>query len=204
MIETVLALIPDYGLLVVFSVVALACLAVPLPASVLTLTAGSFAAVGDLVVLEVLATASVAFVIGDQVAFFLARHLGRRPINRMSTSSRIGPVIRRSETLLQRHGSLAVFLSHTLFSPTCPYVTYLSGAGGLRWTRFTAAAVPGAFAWTFAYVGLGFVFATQLEEVATLISNFFGIVLALSAALGSFFILKSRWTNLAKQPAAIR
>lgn len=204
MIETVLALVPDYGLLVVFTVVVLACLAVPLPASVLTLTAGSFAAVGDLPLFEVLATALTAFVIGDQVAFIVARHLGRRPISDLSKSNRIGPVIRRSEALLQRHGSLAVFLSHTILSPTCPYVTYLSGAGGLRWTRFTAAAVPGALAWTFAYVGLGYAFATQLEEVATLISNFFGIVLAASVAFGSFLILKSRWRGLANQPAANR
>ncbi len=197
--ETVLALIPDYGLMLVFGVVALACMAVPLPASVLTLTAGSFAAVGDLSLVTVLATTFAAFVIGDQAAFLIARHFGRRPISRLSRSARIGPVIEKSEALLQRRGAMAVFLSHTILSPTCPYVTYLSGAGGLDWARFTAVALPGALFWTFGYVGLGYAFAAQLEQVATLISNFFGIILAVTVAAGAFLILKKRWAALSTQ-----
>ena len=46
MTDTFLALIPDYGAYVVAAVVFLASLAVPLPASVLVLTAGSFVAAG--------------------------------------------------------------------------------------------------------------------------------------------------------------
>ena len=38
MIETILALVPDYGIFLVFGGVALACLAVPLPASMLVFT----------------------------------------------------------------------------------------------------------------------------------------------------------------------
>jgi membrane protein DedA with SNARE-associated domain len=58
------------------------------------------------------------------------------------------PVVDRSRSLLKKHGSLAVFLSHTVLSPTCPYISYLSGAGGLTWRSFTLAAVPGALVWT--------------------------------------------------------
>ncbi len=193
MTETVLALIPDYGLFIVFGTVVLACMAVPLPASVLTLTAGSFAAVGDLSLVSVLTTVFAAFAIGDQAAFLLARRFGRKPVVHLSKSPRFGPIIQRSETLLQRRGALAVFLSHTIFSPTCPYVTYLSGAGGLTWSWFTAAALPSAAVWTAGYVGLGYIFAAQLEQVATLISNFFGIVLAMAVAIGAILLLKKRW-----------
>ena len=195
MTETVLALIPDYGLLVLFVVIALACMAVPLPASVLTLTAGSFSAVGDLSLVLVLAVAFVAFAIGDQSAFWIAQRFGRVPIKRLATSRRFGPVICRSEALLQERGALAVFLSHTIFSPTCPYVTYLSGAGGLSWGRFTAVALPGAAMWVGAYAGLGFVFATQLEQIATLISNFLGVVLAAALVIGVLMVLRRRWKD---------
>lgn len=193
MTETVLALIPDYGLLLVFVVVVLACMAVPLPASVLTLTAGSFAAVGDLSLLSVLLVTFAAFAIGDQTAFLLANRFGRKLIARFANSPRLGPVIARSEDMLTRRGATAVFLSHTIFSPTCPYVTYLSGAGGLSWSRFTAVALPGAAVWTAGYVGLGYSFATQLEQVATLISNFFGVVLAGAVAIAALMLLKNRW-----------
>jgi membrane protein DedA with SNARE-associated domain len=200
MIETVLALIPDYGLIVVFVTVALAGLALPAPASVLTLTAGSFAAVGDLSLTWVIVTAFAGVAIGDQIAFMLAKWFGQAGVAKLARSPRFGPVVEKSEGLLKRHGALAVFISHTVLSPTCPYVTYLSGAGGLPWLRFTLVALVGAALWACAYVGLGYVFATQLEQVATIISNFFGVVLAICIAVGAIMLLRNRWNRM-KQKA---
>ena len=193
MIETILALVPDYGIFFVFGVVALACLAVPLPASMLVLTAGSFAASGDLSLGWVIATTFVAFVIGDQIAFLIAARLGPKLIGVFSKSDRLGPVLTRSESLLHQRGAAAVFLSHTVLSPTCPYISYLSGAGGLSWRAFSAVAIPGALIWSVGYVGLGYVFASQLAQVATILSNFFGVVLAVALALGVLVLLKKRW-----------
>ncbi|WP_371171495.1 DedA family protein [Aliiroseovarius sp. 2305UL8-7] len=201
MIDTVLALIPDYGLFLVFGVVFLACLAVPLPASMLVLTAGSFAAAGDFSFVLVVMTTFVAFILGDQLAFALASRFGRKLIARLSQSDRFAPILNRSEALLQKHGALSVLMSHTIISPTCPYISYLSGAGGLPWRSFTGVAVMGALIWTLAYVGLGYVFATQLEQVATLLSNFFGVVLAVATAIGALLILRSRWKKMRDAPA---
>ncbi|MEO0484878.1 MAG: VTT domain-containing protein [Pseudomonadota bacterium] len=195
MTETFLALVPDYGALIVSVVVFFACLAVPLPASILVLTAGSFAAAGDLSLAAVAAGVFVAFVVGDQVAYWIAARAGRPMIDRLRGRPSIEPVLRKSETLLARRGALAVLMSHTVVSPTCPYITYLSGAGGLSWRRFSAAAIPGAALWTAAYVGLGAVFATQLEQVVTLLSNFFGLVLAACALAGLLILLRKRWRD---------
>ena len=193
MTETILALVPDYGLALVFCVVFLACLAVPLPASVLVLTAGSFAAVGDLELWQTFIVTAIAFVLGAQAAFWLAYAIGPQLLGRLRGSANAEPVIRRSEVLLARHGSLAVLLSHTVLSPICPYVCYLSGAGGLPWARFTVAAVPGALIWAAAYVGLGHMFASQLEEVAALLSQVLGAILAACAALACLTLLLRRW-----------
>lgn len=200
MIETLLALVPDYGLALIFAVVVLACLAVPLPASVLVLTSGSFAATGDLSLPAVLATACAAYIIGDQLAFTLARRIGPGMLSVFERSERTAPVLDKSRSLLQRRGSLAVFLSHTILSPTCPYVSYLSGAGGLPWRHYTTAAVPGAFVWTGMYVGLGYTFATQLEQVAELLSNFFGLVLAGAVAFAALLLIKRRWVATQANP----
>ena len=98
-----------------------------------------------------------------------------------------------ARSLLKKHGSLAVFLSHNVLSPTCPYISYLSGAGGLTWRSFTLAAVPGALVWTAVYVGLGYSFASQLGQVAEILRNFFGVLLASVVALGALLLLKRRW-----------
>ncbi|MEO1550499.1 MAG: DedA family protein [Pseudomonadota bacterium] len=193
MMDTVLALVPDYGVMLVFGVVFLACLAVPLPASVLVLTAGGFAATGDLPLATVFATALVAYILGDQLAFGLARRIGPAVLVYFERSDSTAHLLEQSKTLLQRRGSLAVFISHTILSPTCPYISYLSGAGGLNWRRFTLAALPGALVWTAVYTGLGYTFAAQLEQVATILSNFSGVVLAGAASVVVVLLLRRRW-----------
>ncbi|UWQ20139.1 DedA family protein [Jannaschia sp. W003] len=193
MIDTLLGLVPDYGLWLLFAVVALAGVAVPLPASMLVLTAGSFAAAGDLGFAAVVLTTLAAFVLGDQIAFLIARRFGRAALARVAGGPRLGPVIARSEALLDRHGAAAVFLRHTVLSPTCPYVSYLSGAGWLAWRRFTPVAVIGAALWALSYAGLGYAFASQLEQVATFLGNVLGFVLAAAAVGALALVLRARW-----------
>lgn len=201
MTETILALIPHYGLFVVFSVVFLACLAVPLPSSMLVLSAGSFAASGDLSLWLVLGVTFSAFVLGDQVAFHLARHVGGALLTRFRARPRLAPILKRSEVMLRKRGPVAVLLSHTVLSPTCPYVSYLCGAGGLARSTFTVVGALGAAIWTSAYVGLGFVFATQLEQVAVIVGNGLGVILALCATVFSIWLLRSRWLQRGRIPA---
>ena len=193
MIDALLALVPDHGIAVVAGAVFLSCLAVPLPASILVLTAGGFAAAGDLSPTTLAGCVWIAFVLGDQVAYRIAKAIGRPLIDRLRDRRSVAPVLARGEDVLARRGAIAVVLAHTVLSPTCPYVTYLCGAGGLPWHRFTAAAVTGAALWTTAYLGLGFVFATRLEQVATLLGDFFGAVLAGCALVGLLFVLRDRW-----------
>ena len=47
MTDWLLALVPQYGLWLLFFVTLFSCLALPLPASIMMLTAGGFAAAGD-------------------------------------------------------------------------------------------------------------------------------------------------------------
>jgi membrane-associated protein len=55
---------------------------------------------------------------------------------------------------------------------------YLSGALRLNWGAFTFAAVLGAACWSAAYSLIGYVFATQITQVAAMIGNAIGVVLA--------------------------
>lgn len=193
MIEFILGLVPDYGLLIVFGVVVLACLGAPLPSSMLALASGSFAASGDLDLTLVLAAAFVAFVIGDQIAFFIARRLGSSSLDQVRTNPRLGEFVTKSEELLSTRGQSAIVLSHTLFSPICPYISYLCGAGDIAWWTFSRAAIIGAAIWTAFYVSIGFVFASQLAQAADILSNFFGIAVAGTIIVLCIMHLRKRW-----------
>ncbi len=193
MTDVVLNLVPQYGLYLIFGVVFLACLAVPLPSSMLVLASGSFAATEDLVLWQVMAVTFAAFVLGDQVAFHIANRLGPKLLAPMRDRARFARAINKSEAMLEQRGGIAVLLSHTILSPTCPYVSFLCGAGGLKWITFSVTAVIGALIWTSAYVGLGYSFASQLSQVTDLISDFIGIILAGAFLFGSFLWLRAKW-----------
>lgn len=195
MTDYILGLVPYYGLPVLFFVVVIACLAVPLPSSILVLVCGGLAAAGDLTLWQVLAVAFAGFVVGDQIAYQIARKIGPPLLDGLRSRPRFAPLITRGQTLLDTNGTSAVLLSHTVLSPTCPYVSYICGAGGLRWRVYTVAAVIGAAIWACVYGLLGYVFAEQLAQVTSLIGDFLGVVTAAVLVAAFAFWLRRAWRN---------
>ena len=193
MIDTLLALVPIYGLYLIAGVVALSCLAVPLPSSIIVMASGGFASAGDLVLWQVIAVAFAGFVLGDQVAFNIARWGGPKLLGRIKGRRGRRRVVARAEALVARWGASAVLLSRTVVSPLGPWTSYIGGTAGLGWLPFTVAAVIGAALWTRAYATLGFMFADKIATIASMIVNGAGFILAAMIALGSGWWLRQSW-----------
>ena len=189
MTETFLALIPTYGVWLILASVTLSCLALPVPSSIMVMVAGGFAAAGDFAFWQLVLYAYFGFVLGDQIAFWLARHAGGPFIDRFEEKPKTAAVVGRAKRLVERRGLVAVFLSRTVLSPLGPYVGYISGALGMSWFRFTMTAVMGAFVWCFTYAWLGYAFADQITRIASLISSSIGIVMAGAVAVGGLTLL---------------
>lgn len=201
MTETLLSLVPDYGLWFVALIVLLGCLGIPLPGSILVVSAGAFSASGDLVLWQAFAMAYIAYVVGDQVVFHLSHNGGQRLLKMRAKSQRIEKLMRRAELLVERWGMAAILISRAIITPIAPYVAYIAGASGLKWRWFTAASLPGAAAWTGLYLGLGYAFASQLGQLTTLVANgsVFVLLSALTGAIG-WWLLRS-WYRYRRNPA---
>ena len=189
MTDTLLALIPQYGPLLIASVVFLSCFGAPLPASMLVMAGGGFAAAGDLLLWQVILGGGVGFVLGDQGTYGLARRAGSPLIARLSQNAKRAAVIDRARSLLNKRGAVAVFLSRTVLSPLGPYVGYTAGAIQLGWAKFTTGSVAGAGVWASCYAMLGFSFADQITQVASLIGSGLGFVAAAACGLGGVWWL---------------
>lgn len=193
MTEFFLGLIPDYGLYVVFFSVMLAGLAIPLPSSMVVLAAGGFAAVGDLTLWQLLLASFVAFSLSDQIAFLVARLSGDPLLNRMRSNSKMGAMIKRSESMVNRHGVKAVVFSHTVVSPTAPYVNFLCGAGTMSWRSFSMAACSGSAIWTISFVSVGFLFSSRLPQLTDLTVDLAILTAAVTIALVLLVWLHYKW-----------
>lgn len=82
MTDTLLALVPEHGALVLFIATFLSCLAVPIPSSLLMLAAGAFVASGDLAALPVAVAALSGAILGDQVGYGIG-HSGESACGRV-------------------------------------------------------------------------------------------------------------------------
>ena len=178
MTDTLLALIPTYGIWLILASVMLSCLALPIPSSIMLMVAGGFSAAGDFAFWQLVMGAHTGFILGDQIAFWLARHAGRPLITRFESRPKSAAITGRAKRLIEKRGLVAVFLSRTFLSPLGPYVGYVSGALEMHWLRFTSVAAIGAFLWSMTYAWLGYTFADQITQIAALISSSVGIVLA--------------------------
>ncbi len=181
--EALLSLVPLYGLFLIGSVVVLTCLAVPLPASMLVMASGGFAAAGDLILWQVIVVAFTAFVIGDQLAFTIARWGGARLSTRLRNSRRRAVMIDRAEGLVDRWGALAVVASRTILSPLGPTVSYICGGMGLDRLRFSVASVLGAALWSAGYPLLGYGFAERIDDIGEVLVSESRFVFAFALAV---------------------
>lgn len=195
MTDYVLALIPQYGLIVVCVVTVIACLGIPLPAAMLALASGGFAATGDLTLWHVVVVTLASFILGDQIAYFIARAKGDRLIGWLKGKKRFEPVIIKGENLLQSKGTFAIVLSRTLVSPAGPWVSYICGATGFGWVRFALSALIGASCWTLVYVFLGYFFAGNLSAITDLISNMLGVIIAGIGVIVAIIWLYRSWRS---------
>ncbi len=183
MTEDLLALVPHFGPPLVGLTTFLSCLALPVPASLLMLTAGAFAAAGDLSLSETALLALIGAVMGDQAGYLIGT-AGSAGLRRRLGRGKSAAVAMRAAALAERWGGTGVFLSRWLFSPLGPYVNFAAGAAGIGWPRFTIWGAVGEVVWVTLYVGLGYGFAANIEALASLLGNLSGTLAAGAVTLG--------------------
>ena len=204
MTEWLLGLVPAYGGWLLAGATFLSCLALPIPASILMLAAGGFAAAGDLTLAGSAGAALAGAVAGDQAGFVAGRVGGSGLLARLG--ARAAPVGKAVE-LLARRGGVAVFLSRWLFSALGPYVNVAAGAAGQGWARFTLWGVAGEAVWVAVYVGAGWSVAGNLTAASGMAVDVLGFLAALAVAAGALWWLVAalraeRGSDVASPPAS--
>lgn len=183
MTDRLLSAVPTYGPWMVALVTFLSCLAMPVPASMLMLAAGGFAASGDLSVWQVAIAALLGALLGDQTGYWAARKGGAHLLDRIGTGAR-APLLDRARSFVAAKGAIAVFLSRWLVSPLGPYANAIAGATRMRWLPFATASFAGELCWVGLYVGAGYAFGDNLEAATEFAGSILGFLAAGAIAAG--------------------
>lgn len=194
MTDWLLGLVPQYGLWLLAATTFLSCLALPIPASILMLTAGGFAAAGDLVLWQALLAALAGAVAGDQLGYWAGRGLGAGLLARLRADPGRDRLLARADALMDRRGVLAVFLTRWLLSPLGPWVNLVAGSTRYGWPRFTAAGVAGEGVWAGLYVGTGHAFAGNVQAASDMLGSALGMVGGAGAVLAlGYWLFSTPW-----------
>lgn len=203
MTEWLFAIVSEWGALALGVLTFFSCLAVPVPASLVMLAAGAFAASGDLRITAVSGAAFLGAMLGDQLGY----QIGRRGYDRarpwLTRNRWREAILDRAHQAVHTGGGTAVFLSRWLFSPLGPYVNVLAGSARMRWGLFTLFGALGELFWVGIYVGLGYAAGGQLERMSTLTGDLTGLAtsLALTGLLGYALL---RWGRQASRSRSAR
>ncbi len=192
MTEWLLAQVADWGALALAIVTFLSCLAIPVPSSMMMLTAGAFAASGDLELAPAAFAALTGAVLGDQAGYQLGRLGYQRAEHWLLRSQTRATILARARTSIHMRGGIAVFFSRWMFSVLGPYVNLLAGAASMTWLTFTVMGIAGEIVWVVAYIGLGYVAGGQIAQASQMLSSTLGLLASLSVTAGLGWILWQR------------
>lgn len=182
----------QYGLPVLFAVILLASLGVPLPATLLLLTAGAAVAQDVLNVWWVVGLASCAAILGDQLGYALGRWGSQRLIGQVRRWNGDSAGVAHAEHVAQRWSGMSIFLSRWLLTPIGPVLNVTSGAARYAWSRFVCFDVAGEVVWVGLYVALGWAFGEQVQSIGAALGNVLWVLVALAAVLLGWHVRQRR------------
>ncbi|MHA7882053.1 DedA family protein [Nitratireductor rhodophyticola] len=172
MTEEILALFALYGLPGICVILAAGQFGVPLPTSILLMTAGALIADGDLSAAQVFAWALAGAVLGDQSGYAVARLGGRSLLGRVfrGGASDTGNFA-RAERFSAKWGGFGVFFSRWLVSPLGPWINLTSGLTRYHWGKFLLWDLAGETVWIIGYLSIGYAFSRSIASIAELLAN---------------------------------
>jgi membrane-associated protein len=201
--DQLLGALSQYGLPVLFGVIAIAAVGIPMPISMMLVAAGSFVELGEMKFWQVIVVASCGAVFGDQIGYVLGRWGGQRVIERVKRRQNGAEKMAQADAFARRWGAAGIFFSRWLITPLGPWLNLTSGMTGYPWPRFFVWDVLGEVLWVVLYVTLGKVFSDRVQELIDILGNLTWVLVGLLAAviLGWKLLKYSRPAVLSKPPA---
>lgn len=162
-----------------------------LPGDSLLVTAGIFAAAGDLNVLTLLVAASACAVAGDQLGYLIGRRAGQTLYSRSDSRFFKRKHLERAHAFYEKHGAKTIVLAR--FIPIVrTFAPAVAGAAQMQYRRFVFYNVFGGVLWVFSTVLLGFFLGRAVPDIDRHIHIVIAVVIFLSLLPGLIEIYRSR------------
>ena len=183
----------SYGAPILFAAVFLEQIGLPLPAVPVLLAAGALSATGKFSFFLGLGITVLACLGPDMFWFYLGRHRGHRVLRLLCRIS-LEPdsCVRRTQNVYTRYGLKGLVVSK--FVPGLATVAPpLAGMAGVGVGRFLLADGLGSLVYGSCFIGLGYLFSGQLEQIAAALARIGGGVVGLVIGLVAIYVGFKYW-----------
>jgi membrane protein DedA with SNARE-associated domain len=154
------SLVGDYGLFLLFLLVAMESAGIPLPGETALVAAAVLAARGDMDIVAVIAVAAIAAIVGDNIGYWAGRLGGRKLLQRWGPLERhASRVLPWSERFFERHGGKTIFLGRFI-AVLRVTAAWVAGISKMHWWLFFLWNAAGGIVWAVT-VGLVAYYAGQ-------------------------------------------
>lgn len=193
MTHAIIQLIAEYGVLLVFLNVLVEQAGAPVPAVPTMVVAGALASAGKLPLALIVLVAVVACLLADLVWYWAGRHFGAavlRTLCRISLSP--DSCVKQSELRFQRWGGQILLIAK--FVPGLSTIAPpMVGALKIRPHIFVLLDGLGSLIWAGVMIGLGYVFAQQIDHVLMMLASAGVVAIEFLGTLLAAYILVKWW-----------
>jgi membrane protein DedA with SNARE-associated domain len=144
-------LLLDYGLVLLFVLVALESTGVPLPGETALIAASVLASQGNYSIVAVIVVAAAGAIVGDNAGYWIGRKGGRALLRRIPyLRDYFARILPPAERFFERHGAKAVFFGRFV-SILRVTAAWLAGISHMPWWRFLFWNAAGGVIWATAF-----------------------------------------------------
>ena len=150
-----------------------------LPGDSLLVTAGIFAATGELDILTLNATLSLAAIAGDSVGYGIGARTGPKIFNRENSLFFNRKHLISAKEFYERHGGFTIFIAR--FMPIIrTFAPVVAGVGAMKYRKFIAYNVFGGIFWVMTTTLTGYYLGKMIPNIQERIHLVIAIVIVIS------------------------
>jgi membrane-associated protein len=168
-----------------------------LPGDSLLVTAGLFAARGDLDIAMLLIAASIAAIVGDTVGYNIGARTGPKLFSRRDSLLFNRKHLITTKEFYERHGPFTIVIAR--FVPILrTFAPVVAGIGAMEYKRFLAYNVVGGVGWVFLTALGGYFLGQMVPNIHDHLHKVIAIVIVLSLLPAIFKIAREKFKSQAR------
>ena len=163
-----------------------------LPGDSLPVTAGLFAARGDLDITMLLVTLTLAAIVGDATGYYIGRKAGHALYSRPNSFFFRKEHLLRTRQFYERHGGKTIILAR--FMPVArTFAPVVAGAADMTYRKFATYNIAGGVLWITSMTLIGYFLGLAIPDLEKRIHLVVAVVIFLSLLPAIIGYLKSRF-----------